>query len=144
MSCAWAGVSTAAISCTSFGTMMQVAHRSLAAVRNARSTRNRIWSGLIAVWTYSLATSLKRRMEVDLLLVRAAHGRRRGLADDGDHRLVVHLGVVEAIQEVNGAGAGGGEAHADLARELRVAAGHERGHLFVARLDEATAVIVRG
>ena len=49
---------------------------------------------------------------------------------------MVELGVVEAVQEVDRPRAGGCHADADLVRELRVAARHERGHLLVARLDE--------
>ena len=60
-------------------------------------------------------------MQVDLLLVVAAERRARLLADDRDHRLVVELRVVEAVQEVDRAGPAGREADADLAGELRVA-----------------------
>src|SRR5207248_10256307 len=55
---------------------------------------------------------------------------------DRDDRLVVELGVVEAVQQMARSGPGRGDADADLAGELRVAARHERGHLLVARLDE--------
>src|SRR5204863_3140603 len=48
----------------------------------------------------------------------------------------VELGVVEAVQEVDRARAGGGYADADLTREFRVAAGHEGSHLLVSDLDE--------
>ena len=122
--------------------MMHVGHRSLAAVRKARSTRKRIWSGLIAVWTYSLATSLKRVWRSTSCWYEPPIAVRRGLPDDRDDRLVVHLRVVEAVEEVDGPGARGRQADADLARELRVAASHEGGHLFVARLDEAAATVV--
>ena len=53
---------------------------------------------------------------------------------------MVELGVVQAVQEMDRARAGGGEAHADLARPFRVRAGHERRHLFVAHLDELDPV----
>ena len=79
---------------------------------------------------------LEQALQVDLLLVVAAERRARLLADDGDHRLVVRLRVVEPVEQVDRAGAGGRHAHADLAGELRVAAGHERGQFLVARLDE--------
>src|SRR5204862_3257228 len=42
----------------------------------------------------------------------------------------------EAVQQMDRSGPGRGDADADLAGELRVAARHERGHLLVARLDE--------
>ncbi len=40
------------------------------------------------------------------------------------------------------AGAGGRQAHTGLAGELGVGAGHERGHLLVANLDELRPVAV--
>src|SRR5204862_484213 len=79
---------------------------------------------------------LEERRQVDLLLVVAAQRRHGLLADDRDDGLVVELGVVEAVQEVDGAWAGGGDTDADLTGELRVAAGHERRHLLVPDLDE--------
>ena len=116
--------------------MIAVTVRSASAIRNARSTRWRIWAGSIAICTYSWATSLNSDCEVDLLLVVAAEPGPRLLADDRHHRLVVELGVVEAVEQVDRAGARGGHADADLAGELGVGAGHERGHLLVADLDE--------
>ena len=79
---------------------------------------------------------LEQRDEVDLLLVVAAQAHSGLLADDRQHRLVVELRVVEAVQQVDRARAGGGYADADFAGELRVAAGHEGSHLLVADLDE--------
>ena len=84
---------------------------------------------------------LEQDRQVDLLLVVAAERGARLLADDRDHRLVVELGVVEAVEEVDRAGPGGRHADADLAGELGVGAGHERGHLLVARLDEVDPVL---
>jgi hypothetical protein len=79
---------------------------------------------------------LEQRLQIDLLLVFAAHRGAIGLADDGDHRLVIHLRVVEPVEQVDRARTGGGDADADLARELGVGAGHEGGHLLVPHLDE--------
>src|SRR5205085_3538854 len=61
-------------------------------------------------------------------------------ADDGNDRLTVELCVVKSVQEMDGAGAGGGETDAGLTGEFRVRAGHERGHFFVADLDEIDRV----
>ena len=82
----------------------------------ARSTRWRIWAGSIAICTYSCATSLNSVTQVDLLLVVAAEASAGLLADDRDDRLVVELGVVEAVEQVDRAGAGGRHADAELAR----------------------------
>ena len=89
-----------------------------------------------AMWTYSCGDVLEQRLQIDLLLVAAAERGARLLADDRDDRLMVELRVVEAVQEMDRARAGGRHADADLAGELRVGAGHERGHLLVAHLDE--------
>jgi hypothetical protein len=54
---------------------------------------------------------------------------------------VIELGIVEAVEQVDRAGAGGGEADAGLAGELGVRAGHEGRHLFVADLDESHGLV---
>ena len=60
---------------------------------------------------------------------------------DREHRLAVELGVVQAVEQVDPARPGGREADAQLAGELGVAAGHERGRFLVAHLDEADLVL---
>ena len=106
-------------------------------MRIARSIRCRICAGSVHISTNSRDV-LVERLQVDLLLVVRAERRALLLADDREHRHVVELRVVEAVQQVHGARAGRRHADADLvgAGELRVAARHERGHLLVARLDE--------
>ena len=47
------------------------------------------------------ADVLEQAEQIDLLLVRAAHRRALGLADDGDHRHVVELGVVQPVEQVH-------------------------------------------
>jgi len=79
---------------------------------------------------------LEHRQQVELLLVVPAKRGARLLTDDGQHRLVVHARIVEAGEQVRGTRAGGSDAHAQFAGELGVGAGHERGHFFVAGLDE--------
>ena len=54
---------------------------------------------------------------------------------------VVELRVVQAVEQVDGAGPGGGRAHPDLAGELRVADRFEGGHLLVPGLDELGLVV---
>ena len=74
--------------------------------------------------------------QVDLLLVASAKRGQCLLSDDRDDRLVVELGVVETVQQMNRAWTGGCDANANLAGELRMAARHECRHLLMARLDE--------
>ena len=56
---------------------------------------------------------------------------RRGLADDAQHRRVVHVGVGNASNEVRRTGAEGAETGCRLASESSVRVGHERGRLLV-------------
>ncbi len=83
---------------------------------------------------------LVQRDEVHLLLVVAAQRGQSLLADDRHHGPMVHLGVVEAVQQVYRPRPRGRQAHPDLPRELGVGARHERGHLLVAHLDELGVV----
>src|SRR6185312_7353957 len=80
--------------------------------------------------------------QLDLLLEVTTDRPHERLPHDRDDGLVVELGVVEPVQQVDRARSGGRHADTDLARELRVPAGHERGHLLVAGLDEAQLVLV--
>jgi hypothetical protein len=84
----------------------------------------------------------EERLKIDFLLVLAADGGGRGLANDCDDGLVVHLGVVKTVQKVNRAGATGGHAYTHGAGELCVGASHEGRQLFVPGLDEAGFVAV--
>ena len=104
-------------------------HRSIDQVSRRRGVRARVHVVMRDV--------LEQRLEIDLLLVVGPHGGARRLADDRDHRLMIHLRIVEAVEQVDRARPGGRQADADLPGELRVTAGHERGGLLVARLDEA-------
>ena len=64
-------------------------------------------------------------------------------AGDGEHRLAVELGVVEAVEQVDAAGPGGGEADAELAGPFGIGAGHEGRRFLVPHLDEADLVLAR-
>ncbi len=116
--CCRGGAFIASISWTSFGRMMHVTVRSPMAIRMPRSTSCRIGGGRGRHVHVRAGHVLEQRDQVDLLLVLRAQSGRRLLADDRQHRLMVHLGVVEPVEQVDGAGAGGGDADADLAREL--------------------------
>lgn len=81
-------------------------------------------------------------LEVDLLLEAGAEQLGGLHAGDGQHGHVVELGVVEAVQQMDPAGTGGGEAHAEPAGRLGVSGGHEGGGLLVVDEDEADLVPV--
>ena len=85
---------------------------------------------------------LEELLEVDLLLVAGAEQLGLLHARDGQDALVVELGVVEAVEQMHAAGPGGRQAHPEPARDLRVAAGHERGGLLVVDQHEADSVLV--
>src|SRR5438094_919574 len=85
---------------------------------------------------------LEETDQVDLLLIVAAKRDRLLLADDREHRLVIELGVVETVQEVDRARTGGRHADAQLTGELCVAAGGKGGDLLVAGLYELDPVAV--
>ncbi|MNS58765.1 hypothetical protein D3C72_916940 [compost metagenome] len=79
---------------------------------------------------------LEQADQVYLLLIVAAQRAARLLAHDGHDGLMVQLGVVQPVKQVDGARPGRGQAHADLPREFGVGAGHEGRAFFVACLDE--------
>ena len=79
---------------------------------------------------------LEERSQIDLLLVGPAHSGAVGLPDDGEDRHMVQLGVIETVEQMDGAGPRSGHAHTQVAGELGVAHRFERGHLLVTRLDE--------
>ncbi len=83
---------------------------------------------------------LEQGDQIDLLLVMATQRSARLLADNRQHRLMIHLRVVEAIQQVDGAGPGGGQAYADIAGEFGVTARHKGRHLLMPHLDEIELV----
>lgn len=68
---------------------------------------------------------LEQGDQVHLLLVIGSQGSGGLLPDDGHHRLMVHLGIVEAIEKMNGSRSGGGDADPDFTGEFGVTAGHE-------------------
>jgi hypothetical protein len=60
---------------------------------------------------------------------------------NGEHRRAIDLGVVEAVQKVNAAGAGGSQTDAESSGQLGVGAGHERGRFLMADLHETDGVL---
>jgi len=79
---------------------------------------------------------LKKARQVDFLLVVAAQRGPLLLADDREHRLMIRLGVVQAVEQMDRAGAGSRHADADVATELCVRGGHESREFYVARPRE--------
>jgi hypothetical protein len=61
-------------------------------------------------------------------------------ARDGDDRRAVELGIVKAIQEMNAARTGSGEAAAKPAGIFGVGAGHKSRRLLMPHLDEADGI----
>jgi hypothetical protein len=80
-------------------------------------------------------------LQVEILLVVRTDRAPGLLSDKRENRLVVELGIVEAIEKVDCTGSRGCDAEADAARELRVGAGHEPGHLLVTHLDEIERIL---
>ena len=79
--------------------------------------------------------------DVGLLEAIAANQLAADLAGDADDRNGVHHRGGDARHHVGGAGARGGNRHADLAAGARVAVGHVRGALFVAHQHVADRVV---
>jgi len=82
-------------------------------------------------------------VEIDVPLVVGADRVVQGVAGDGQHRLPVALGTVQAMEQDHAARAGGGHASAQLAAVPGVAGRSERGGFLVAHRDEAQLVLVR-
>jgi hypothetical protein len=78
--------------------------------------------------------------QIHFLLVAAAQGCARLLADNRDDGLVIQLRVVQTVEQMDGARAGRRQADTNLAGIFRVAACHERGHLLVPDLNEANGL----
>ena len=114
--------------------------RSALAMRIARSTRCRICAGVDAHVDEFVRHVLEQRDEIHFLLVIAAERRARLLPDDRDDRLVIHLRVVKAVEQMNRARTARRQADADFAGELRVRASHERRHLLVPHLHVIRSV----
>ncbi len=81
-------------------------------------------------------------VEIDVLLIVRADQIVEGMAGDGKYGLPVALRIVEAVEQVNAAGAGCGETDPQTAGIFRVAAGGEGRGLFVPYLDEADLLLV--
>jgi hypothetical protein len=83
---------------------------------------------------------LEEAPEVNLLPIAGAENAPRLLTGDRENRLVIELGVVEAVQRMDRPRARGHEAHTETAAELGVRASHQGRRLLVADLDELEAI----
>ncbi len=79
---------------------------------------------------------LEQARQIDFLLIVAADRGARLLAGNGEHRHVIEPRVVEAGDQMRGAGSGRRDADAKLAGEFGVGRSHERRHFLMPRLDE--------
>src|SRR5207248_5347267 len=84
----------------------------------------------------------EQRLEVNLLLVVAANGRARRLANNRHNGLMIHFGIVQTIEQVNCARSRGRQADTDLSCKLGVSGCHERCHLFMAHLHKLEQVFI--
>ena len=110
-------------------------------MRHARSTTFRTCVGAHDPLVID-ADIHKELVEGDILLGVSADQIVELQAGDRQHRRPIHLGVVEAIQEVNASRPGGRQTYPEFARVLGIAAGHEGGCFFVPHVDEANLVLM--
>ena len=81
-------------------------------------------------------------VEVDVLLPLRVDQIMIVMARNGQHRLPIHFGIIQAIEQMNAARTGSAQTNTQLARVFGVAAGHEGGGLFMADLDKANLLLV--
>ncbi len=80
---------------------------------------------------------------IDILLSKGVHEVVIRQASDGNHRSTVELRIVQAVQKMDAAGTGRGQAATQPARPLCMRTGHQRSGLFVPDLDEAQPIGAR-
>ena len=95
--------------------MTHVTARFACAIRTARSISVRTWPGTVAVMTYSVDVA-EQRLQIDFLLVAEPERRAGLLPDDRHHGDMIGLRVIQAGQQMNGAGTGGRVAQARAGR----------------------------
>ncbi len=81
----------------------------------------------------------KDAIKIQFLLIAGGAGGGFRLAGDRQHRRMVKFGIIQAGQQMGGAGAAGREADAQLAGEFGMARRHKRRHLFMAHLNKFDA-----
>ena len=78
-----------------------------------------------------------------MMLVIHADEVVEGVPRDSQHRNLIALGVIEAVEQMNATGAGSGHAHPDAACELGVANGSKGRRFLVPHLDEPQLLLMR-
>ncbi len=84
----------------------------------------------------------EKLVEADILLIIRANEVVKGMAGDGQHRLAVALGVVEAVEQMYSAGPRSGHADAEPVGEFGITAGRKGGRLLVADLNKPQLVLI--
>src|ERR1044072_9067872 len=84
---------------------------------------------------------LKKGDQVDFLLIVSTDRRTGLLTNDGNDAGVIHLGIVQAIEEMNGTGPGCSKTNTDFACELGVRTSHECRHFFMPHLHVLDSAI---
>ena len=74
--------------------------------------------------------------QVDFLLIMAADSHPGRMPHNSNNGLMIHLCIVQSIEQVDGAWTRSGEAHADLSCKFRMGAGHKRGGFLMTYLYE--------
>jgi len=82
-------------------------------------------------------------VECDVLLGERAYEVAVLQTSDSQNRRMVHLRIIETIQQMNAARARGCDAHANAPGEFCIGTGHESRCLFVPDLNKPDAVLVR-
>ncbi len=79
---------------------------------------------------------LEQGKQIHFLLVIAAERHPVLLADERHHRLMIHLGVVQAVQQMDRARPGSSQTDTDFSGEFCMGASHEGRQLLMSRLHE--------
>ena len=81
--------------------------------------------------------------QIDILLIVGANQVMKGMPRDRQHRLIVHLGVIETVEQMDATRARGRQTDAQPSGILGVAACREGRRFLVSHLDESYLVLVR-
>src|SRR6185437_14726215 len=84
---------------------------------------------------------LEQGVEIHFLLITATERHRRRLSDDREHVLMIHLRVIQTVEEMDRTRSRCCKTYSQLARELRVRRRHERGLLLMSYLNEVQLAV---